>query len=78
MANRQQTYDAIRRLVASLDDPFTRFLEPERLTALRRGTKGGGGGAGWTAGPWHTWGGRQRWHPGAPGACIPVVAPRAP
>jgi carboxyl-terminal processing protease len=41
MANRQQTYDAIRQLVASLDDPFTRFLEPERLAALRRGTKGG-------------------------------------
>lgn len=40
MANRQQTYDAIRKLVASLDDPFTRFLEPERLTALRRGTAG--------------------------------------
>ena len=40
MANRAQTYDAIRRLLASLDDPFTRFLEPERLAALRRGTAG--------------------------------------
>lgn len=40
MANRPQTYDAIRKLLASLDDPFTRFLEPSRLAALRRGTAG--------------------------------------
>jgi hypothetical protein len=37
---RQDTYAAIRKLLASLDDPFTRFLEPERLAALRTGTKG--------------------------------------
>lgn len=40
MNNRQQTYEAIRKLLASLDDPFTKFLEPERLQALRRGTAG--------------------------------------
>lgn len=40
MNNRSQTYDAIRKLLASLDDPFTRFLEPSRLAALRRGTAG--------------------------------------
>ncbi|EFJ50637.1 hypothetical protein VOLCADRAFT_58180, partial [Volvox carteri f. nagariensis] len=37
--SRSQTYDAIRKLVASLDDPFTRFLEPSRLSELRRGTQ---------------------------------------
>ncbi|KAF8071053.1 ctpA [Scenedesmus sp. PABB004] len=40
MASRAQTYDAIRKLLSSLDDPFTRFLEPSRLAALRRGTAG--------------------------------------
>ncbi|KAI8472128.1 MAG: photosystem II D1 protease [Monoraphidium minutum] len=40
MTNRQQTHDAIRRLADSLGDPFTRWLEPERLAALRRGTAG--------------------------------------
>eukprot|EP00878_Enallax_costatus_P016645 GHUV01017465.1.p1 GENE.GHUV01017465.1~~GHUV01017465.1.p1 ORF type:complete len:357 (+),score=105.23 GHUV01017465.1:969-2039(+) len=40
MSNRGQTYDAIRKLLATLDDPFTRFLEPSRLAALRRGTAG--------------------------------------
>lgn len=40
MATREETYAAIKKLLASLDDRFTRFLEPERLTALRRGTSG--------------------------------------
>ena len=40
MSNRPQTYNAIRKLMSSLDDPFTRFLEPSRLAALRRGTAG--------------------------------------
>lgn len=40
MQNRSQTYTAIRKLLGSLDDPFTRFLEPSRLAALRRGTAG--------------------------------------
>jgi C-terminal processing protease CtpA/Prc len=38
--NRTETYAAIRKLLATLDDPFTRFLEPEKLSALRRGTQG--------------------------------------
>jgi C-terminal processing protease CtpA/Prc len=45
MVNRSQTYDAIRKLLAVLDDPFTRFLEPSRLAALRRGTAGAVGAA---------------------------------
>jgi C-terminal peptidase prc len=40
MRTREETYSAVRKLLASLDDPFTRFLEPERLAALRSGTKG--------------------------------------
>lgn len=40
MVSRGQTYGAIRKLLGSLDDPFTRFLEPSRLAALRRGTAG--------------------------------------
>jgi len=28
---------AIRKMVASLNDPFTRFLEPEKLKSLRIG-----------------------------------------
>lgn len=43
MANRGQTYAAIRKLLSGLDDPFTRFLEPSRLAALRRGTAGQAG-----------------------------------
>lgn len=40
MDNREQTYAAINKLVSSLDDPFTRFLPPDRLAALRRGNSG--------------------------------------
>lgn len=29
-----------RTLMAQLDDPFTRFLEPARYAALKRGTAG--------------------------------------
>lgn len=29
-----------RSLLAQLDDPFTRFLEPSRYAALKRGTAG--------------------------------------
>ncbi|KAH9618390.1 hypothetical protein KSS87_012225 [Heliosperma pusillum] len=39
MNTREQTYMAIRKMVASLDDPFTRFLEPEKLKSLRSGTQ---------------------------------------
>ena len=40
MDNREETYAAIKRLLASLDDPFTRFLEPDQYSALRRSTSG--------------------------------------
>lgn len=30
----------VRSLLAQLDDPFTRFLEPSRYAALKRGTAG--------------------------------------
>ena len=40
MTDREETYAAIRKLLASLDDPFTRFLEPEKYAALRRGASG--------------------------------------
>ena len=37
MANRQETYAAIRALLASLGDPFTRLLDPDQYAALRCG-----------------------------------------
>lgn len=40
MGNRSQTYDTIRKLLATLEDPFTRFLDPQRFAALRKGTQG--------------------------------------
>ncbi|XP_073025887.1 carboxyl-terminal-processing peptidase 2, chloroplastic [Primulina eburnea] len=39
MNTREQTYAAIRKMVATLDDPFTRFLEPKKFKSLRSGTK---------------------------------------
>ncbi|CAI9117991.1 OLC1v1019490C5 [Oldenlandia corymbosa var. corymbosa] len=39
MTSRAETYTAIRKMVATLDDPFTRFLEPERFKSLRSGTQ---------------------------------------
>lgn len=38
--SREQAYAAVVKLLKSLDDPFTRFLTPDRLAALRRGTAG--------------------------------------
>jgi hypothetical protein len=35
MNTREQTYAAIRKMLATLEDPFTRFLEPEKFTSLR-------------------------------------------
>nr|GEX35856.1 carboxyl-terminal-processing peptidase 2, chloroplastic [Tanacetum cinerariifolium] len=35
MNNREQTYAAIKKMLATLDDPFTRFLEPEKFKSLR-------------------------------------------
>ncbi|KAM7252975.1 hypothetical protein ACFE04_025593 [Oxalis oulophora] len=40
MNTREETYNAIKKMVASLDDPFTRFLEPEKFNSLRSGTRG--------------------------------------
>uniref|UniRef100_A0A0R0HVP0 C-terminal processing peptidase n=1 Tax=Glycine max TaxID=3847 RepID=A0A0R0HVP0_SOYBN len=40
MNNREETYKVIRKMLATLDDPFTRFLEPEKFRSLRSGTEG--------------------------------------
>ncbi|KAG2727744.1 hypothetical protein I3760_01G172100 [Carya illinoinensis] len=40
MNTREQTYMAIRKMLATLDDPFTRFLESEKFKSLRSGTQG--------------------------------------
>ncbi|XP_055813280.1 carboxyl-terminal-processing peptidase 2, chloroplastic [Solanum dulcamara] len=39
MNTRQETYAAIKKMLATLDDPFTRFLEPEKFKSLRSGTQ---------------------------------------
>lgn len=40
MNNRKQTYAAIEKMLITLEDPFTRFLEPAKLLVLKEGTKG--------------------------------------
>ena len=40
METREETYAAIRKALATLEDPFTRLLEPTRFKALQRGTAG--------------------------------------
>ena len=40
MTERSETYAAIRKLLALLNDPFTRFLEPEAYAVLKRGAAG--------------------------------------
>uniref|UniRef100_A0A7N0ZRY9 C-terminal processing peptidase n=1 Tax=Kalanchoe fedtschenkoi TaxID=63787 RepID=A0A7N0ZRY9_KALFE len=40
MNTREETYRAIKKMIATLDDPFTRFLEPEKFRSLRSGTQG--------------------------------------
>lgn len=40
MDTREETYMAIKKMLATLDDPFTRFLEPEKFKSLRSGTQG--------------------------------------
>jgi len=40
MNSREETYAAIKKMLSTLDDPFTRFLEPEKLKSLRSGTQG--------------------------------------
>ncbi|GLJ37997.1 hypothetical protein SUGI_0773390 [Cryptomeria japonica] len=36
----EETYAAIRKMLATSNGPFTRFLEPEKFSSLRSGTKG--------------------------------------
>lgn len=38
--SRAATYDAIREMLASLDDPYTRFLPPEQYRSLQTSTAG--------------------------------------
>lgn len=38
--NREDTYDAIEKMLASLDDPFTRLLRPDQYRSLRVSTSG--------------------------------------
>ncbi|XWS53724.1 hypothetical protein CRYUN_Cryun10bG0025100 [Craigia yunnanensis] len=40
MNNREETYMAIKKMLATLNDPFTRFLVPEKFKSLRSGTQG--------------------------------------
>ncbi|KAF3789619.1 Carboxyl-terminal-processing peptidase 2 [Nymphaea thermarum] len=40
MNTREETYTAIKKMIRELDDPFTRFLEPEKFKSLRSGTQG--------------------------------------
>ncbi|XP_022964279.1 carboxyl-terminal-processing peptidase 2, chloroplastic-like isoform X2 [Cucurbita moschata] len=40
MNTREETYTAIKKMLATLDDPFTRFLEPEKFKSLQSGTQG--------------------------------------
>ncbi|KAG9446800.1 hypothetical protein H6P81_012928 [Aristolochia fimbriata] len=40
MNTREETYAAIKKMIATLGDPFTRFLEPEKFRSLRSGTQG--------------------------------------
>ena len=42
MDSREETYAAIRKAIAILNDPFTRFLEPARYQALRKVNSGQG------------------------------------
>jgi C-terminal peptidase prc len=46
MSNRIDTYKAIRSLLSSLDDPFTRLLIPDQYAALASTTSGSGTGIG--------------------------------
>ncbi len=41
LLSREDTYSEIKSMLASLGDPFTRFLEPDQYKALRGATSGG-------------------------------------
>jgi carboxyl-terminal processing protease len=77
MRTREETYSAVRKLLASLDDPFTRFLEPERLSALRSGTKGSVTGVGLEIAFAQQQGKQGKQGAAATGAEVAVVAPAA-
>lgn len=38
--NREQTYEAIQKMLARLDDPFTRLLKPDQYRSLQTNTSG--------------------------------------
>lgn len=40
LQNREQTYTAIQKMLASLDDPFTRLLKPDQYRSLQTNTSG--------------------------------------
>jgi len=40
LANREQTYTVVQQMLASLDDPFTRFLKPDQYRSLQTSTSG--------------------------------------
>lgn len=40
LRDREETYEAIQEMLASLDDPFTRLLQPEQYRSLRVNTSG--------------------------------------
>jgi hypothetical protein len=40
MESRPQVYAAIKKLLATLNDPFTRFLDPNQYTTVRSGAQG--------------------------------------
>ncbi len=40
MHDRNETYTAISKSIKTLNDPFTRLLEPSRYSALKRGNQG--------------------------------------
>lgn len=46
MDSREETYDAIRKLLGTLNDPFTRFLDPTQLSLLQGSQSGSLSGVG--------------------------------
>ncbi|KAK2978897.1 hypothetical protein RJ640_011996 [Escallonia rubra] len=72
MNTREETYQAIKKMLATLDDPFTRFLEPEKFKSLRSGTQGSLTGVGISIG--YPTGN----HGSAPGLVVISAAPGGP
>ncbi|KAF4367217.1 hypothetical protein G4B88_026724 [Cannabis sativa] len=50
MNTREETYMAIKKMLATLNDPFTRFLEPEKFKSLQSGSQGSVTGVGLSIG----------------------------